>query len=207
MALLESARVAFATLAYCVLPFKLARRALARDGSTMLHVGCGGVRFPGWINADLDPRADLIVDARLPLPFSNGALTRIYSEHLVEHLSPRAAASFFRQSLRVLAPGGVLRVAMPDLDDLVDGYQNDWRRFEWVHRPGHEFVDSRARMLNTAFRAWGHRYLYNREDLERRLRESGFTVVVFCRRGESEHPELRSLETRADSTLVAEAVK
>ena len=207
MAILDGLALGFALLAYAVAPFKLLRHLLLPEGSRRLHLGCGGVRLSGWINADLDPRADLIVDARLPLPFSAGSLERIYSEHLVEHLSAAAAARFFRRAHRALAPGGVMRIAMPDLDDLVDGYQRDWRRFEWLHRPGHEFIQTRAEMINMAFRAWGHRYLYNREELERRLREAGFSKVTFCGHGLSELSDLRGLETRPDSKLVAEAVK
>ena len=62
-------------------------------------------------------------------------------------------------------------------------------------------------MMNIAFRWWGHRHLYNREELERALKVAGFTNIRFNASGQSQHPLLRGLETRLDSKLIAEAVK
>lgn len=194
-------------LAYIVAPVKLARFYLGRRDRVMLHVGCGSVRFDGWVNADLDPRADLVVNLSARLPFLESSVRMIYSEHVLEHLTVKQGLRFLRESRRVLEPGGVIRIAMPDLDDLVAGYNGDWRRFDWLRWPGHEFIQTRAEMMNVAMRWWGHQYLYNREELERRLREAGFGHIEFLHPGSSSHPELRELETRADSTLVVEATK
>jgi hypothetical protein len=51
-------------------------------------------------------------------------------------------------------------------------------------------------MLNMAFRAWGHKWLYDREELHRRLHEAGFTRVKDVEWGGSEEVELRNRETR-----------
>ncbi len=188
------------------LPY-LARYYLLKRNIRRLHVGCGRIRFPGWVNADLSTRAELIIDLRWPLPFPADYLDRIHSEHVLEHLDYETAVRFLRQAKRVLNRGGVIRVAMPDLDDLVDGYQKDWRRFDWVKWPEHAFIMTRAQMINIAFRWWGHQHLYNREELERVLREAGFETIRFVEPGTSTYPDLRNLETRADSRLVAEATK
>lgn len=190
-----------------MIPVRLAQYYLDRERSTRLHVGCGAVKLEGWVNADIDPRAQLIINLRRRLPFPENALDRIYSEHVLEHVSAEDGVAFLREAYRTLKPGGVMRVAMPDLDDLIDGYSNDWKRFDWLHWPGHEFIQTRAEMLNIAFRWWGHLYLYNREELERRLREAGFSSITFCEHGESPHEDLRDLETRDDSRLIAEATK
>jgi hypothetical protein len=49
--------------------------------------------------------------------------------------------------------------------------------------------------------------LYNKEELSRALSEAGFTQVVFHEFGKSDHADLRGLETRLDSKLIAEAAK
>lgn len=193
--------------AYLIAPIKRARYRFSKLRSDKLHVGCGAVRLSGWVNADLDPRADLIVDITRKLPFAEDSLTRIYSEHVLEHLSVSDGLAFLRECHRVLTSGGVARIAMPDLDDLIEGYTGDWHRFDWLTWEGHEFIKTRAEMLNVAMRWWGHRYLYNREELARRLREAGFRHIQFVARGESIHSDLSGLETRADSNLVAEATK
>ncbi len=196
----------------CILVFLLFLPYLARYYLTgrsvrRLHIGCGENRFDGWINADISPRAELIVDIRWPLPFPTGYLKCIYSEHVLEHVSYETGVRFLREARRVLAPGGVIRIAMPDLDDLIDGYCVDWKRFDWVQWPEHAFIKTRAQMINIAFRWWGHKHLYNREELERALAEAGFARIRFVDTGTSEHPDLRNLETRRDSRLVAEAEK
>lgn len=172
-----------------------------------LHIGCGRNILPGWINADISPKAELIVFLQKRLPFRTGVLERIYSEHVLEHVPYASAVFFLREAYRTLRPGGVIRIAMPDLDDLIDGYQKNWRRFDWVNWPAHHFIKTRAEMINIAFRWWGHQHLYNREELERALREAGFEHYSFRQPGESDFSDLRGLETREESRLIVDAVK
>lgn len=172
-----------------------------------LHVGCGKNRLAGWINADVHPGTDLIVFLERRLPFFANSLRRIFMEHVLEHVPFSTGVFFLREARRVLMPGGVIRIAMPDLDDLIDGYQNDWRRFDWVNWPAHHFIQTRAEMINIAFRWWGHQHLYNREELERALHDAGFRQYSFRQPGESDFPDLCGLETRPESTLIVDAVK
>jgi len=62
-------------------------------------------------------------------------------------------------------------------------------------------------MINIAFRWWGHQHLYNREELSRALSEAGFSCFYFTEQGQSDYADLQDLETRADSKLIAEAIK
>ena len=172
-----------------------------------LHVGCGRNRFKNWINSDVTLDSDLIVFLQKRLPFKKNHLDLIYSEHVLEHVSYDTGVFFLKEAYRVLRPQGVLRIAMPDLDDLVDNFQNDWRCMDWVKWPQFAFIQTRAEMINIAFRWWGHRHLYNREELERALKSSGFKNIRFEAPGQSQHQDLRGLESRLDSKLIAEAVK
>lgn len=206
--LIEHTQLVIVRFLACIFIFPfLARYYFKYRHIRRLHIGCGKIQLDGWINADLDPRSQLIIDIRWPLPFPSNYLDHIYSEHVIEHVTYETAVNFLREARRVLAPGGVIRIAMPDLDDLIAGYSENWRRFDWVQWPEHAFIKTRAQMINIAFRWWGHQHLYNREELQRALLESGFTEYRFVDTGSSEHQELRNLESRADSKLVAEAVK
>jgi predicted SAM-dependent methyltransferase len=182
------------------------RLALRRDKRRKLQIGSGANPLPGWINADVGPRAELIVLLEKRLPFEDEFLNRIYLEHVLEHASYETAVSFLRDARRVLKPGGVVRIAVPDLEDLARGYvDGDWRRFDWVNWPEHAFIKTGAQMINVGFRAWGHQHLYDREELGRALAEAGFTEFEFVTRAESRYDDLRGLETRPDSTLIVEA--
>jgi predicted SAM-dependent methyltransferase len=194
-------------IAYVVAPFRWVQYATSGFAGSRLHIGCGTVRLNGWINADIDPRADLILDIGMPLPFRSGRFDRIYSEHVLEHLKPDVAARFLREARRILAPSGVLRIAMPDLGRVVSGYDAGWREFDWVSWPEYEFLETRAQMINVSFRWWGHKWLYDAEELEASLRRAGFSEIRFEVNGRSQHQDLRGLETRADSTLIVEATK
>ena len=189
-----------------------ARRFSARG--LRLHLGCGTVRLDGWVNIDLPARAreletppDLAWDVRRRLPFPDRAARLIYHEHLMEHLTLDEGTRCLRDWLRVLEPEGVLRIATPDLAYLVDRYRGDWRDQAWLKLPEYAFIGTRAEMMNVAFRWWDHRYLYDGEELERRMREAGFGSVRRCGYRESGVPELADLETREDSKLILEGVR
>ncbi len=172
-----------------------------------LHLGCGTVRLAGWINVDREGRPDLALDVRRPLPFADGAARLIYHEHLMEHLTLEEGRRCLRDWFRVLAPGGTLRIATPDLEYLVERYRGAWREQAWLALPEYAFIETRAEMMNVAFRWWDHRYLYDGEELERRMREAGFGAIRRCAFGESPTPGLTGLETRPDSTLILEGVR
>ncbi len=173
-----------------------------------LCLGSGHAPIDGWVNIDFEPPADILVDLRFGLPVRNASVTSIYSEHLVEHFSLDAAMGLFRDWRRAIAPDGTVRIATPDLERLLASCTSgeDWRsEHEWLTWPAYAQIDTPVRMLNTAMREWGHLYLYDFTELAGRLREAGFTDVRRVRIGESEDPDLRLLETRADSHLVVEA--
>lgn len=197
-------------LAWAVAPFGWIRYACSRTRHERLHLGCGAVRLEGWLNTDIRVGAELVVDVALPLPFRRNRFSAIYSEHLVEHLPLWQVDRFLRNAHRVLRPGGVMRIAMPDLSEVVRSYLSpgdDWRDQDWLSWPDHSFIRTRAEAINVAFRWWGHQYLYDAEDLKRRLCDAGFRQIEFCEAGASKHPDLVNLETRGDSFLIAEVTK
>jgi predicted SAM-dependent methyltransferase len=190
---------------------RAAREALKRfEAPYRLHIGCGTVHLPGWVNIDRDPASDVIDvswDLRHSLPISNGSAEFIFHEHFMEHLTVDEGLALSRESLRLLKPGGILRIGMPDLADVVrQYYENDWR-LPWMKKYGYEHIQTRAENINIAFREWEHKWLYDREELYRRLHEAGFATIRDCQCGESAVEALRGLETRDETLLVVEAVK
>ena len=174
-----------------------------------LNLGCGDVFFPGWINVDLEDvrKANLVWNLTEQFPLAEGSCSLIYSEHVVEHFSVEDGLKIFRECHRLLAPGGVLRIAMPSLEYCVEAYAKDsWRPdFErWEELRG---VQTRCEALNVAMRKWGHQWLYDREELHRRLGEAGFDQVRDVEWGKSAVEELCNRETRVETLLIVEAVR
>ncbi len=183
-------------------------RLLSFSQPYKLHVGCGQVYFPGWVNIDVNAatKADVNWDVRYGLAAPDASCQYVYNEHVLEHLAVGDGLTFLRECRRVLAPGGVLRVAMPSLDVLIEKSANGtWRNQDWLTRPDYEYIATRAEMLNICFHHWGHQWLYDREELHRRLSEAGFVEILDVGLGTSDVPELCNRETRKDSLLICEA--
>ena len=175
-----------------------------------VNIGCGQEPFPGWANLDLDPgsRADILWDVTDGLPFPNDSCAFMYSEHFLEHLPVQDGIRFLKECHRSLQKGGVLRVAMPLLQEVVRRYyENDWAHQPWLEKYGYTWIKTRAEYINIAFREWGHQWLYDAEELDRRLREAGFGQIEAVAWGESKYPELRGRETRKETLLIMQATK
>ena len=99
---------------------------MAQSGQPKINLACGGVFIAGdgWINLDYGAsnaavqRADLL--GHLPLPNDHVAL--VYSSHFLEHIPREQVSGFLTECRRILAPGGVLRLVLPDLENLCRTY-------------------------------------------------------------------------------------
>jgi predicted SAM-dependent methyltransferase len=173
-----------------------------------LHVGCGTVLLPGWINADTEGEdLDVKFDITKSWPFETNSISLIYSEHVFEHLKPNEGQIAWKEALRVLKPNGVVRTAMPDLDYLCSKYFEDWKEQDWIKNRGYSHIRTKAEMLNTCFYFWNHKWLYNFEEFVLRIEETGFKNPVRMEYCKSLCPELCNLETREDSKLIVEVEK
>jgi len=172
-----------------------------------VHLGCGPVHLDGWVNVDIDRgvKPDVRADLRTGFPAPPSSVAFMFSKHVLEHLTLEDGCRLFADSRHALMPGGVLRIAMPDLRYVVDRYLGNWRNHAWLQEPAYQTIDIPARMLNFALRSWEHLYVYDLAELTLRLNEAGFTAVEPQEPGQSLHPELRGLERRPDSLLIVEA--
>lgn len=173
-----------------------------------LNLGCGEISFEGWVNIDWEsPKADINLNLTAPLPYGDNTVNFIYSEHFIEHLTLHEGLALLTECRRVLKPKGVIRIATPNLDYLMRKYFFFWKKQVWIKKYGYTYLKTRAEMINLCFTEWGHKYLYNKQELTRRLEEVGFNNIYKKKLGESKYEELKNRETRKDSTLILEAEK
>ncbi len=178
-----------------------------------LNIGCGTDYKKGWINIDNNSdnnieKLDLNWDLRNPLPYDDNSVDFIFHEHFMEHLTVEEGIQSTKDFIRVLKPGGVLRIATPDLALAVDKYINlPISEDPVVKRYKLDFIQTKAERLNMAFSWWGHKWLYDWEELERRLKEAGCKKIDKSKLRVSKYPELCHLEIRDNSTLIAEVTK
>ena len=153
-----------------------------------LHVGCGRVLLPGWVNMDntVYPGVDLLWGLERGIPFAD--LQAIYAEHLIEHLTYEDASLFLRRCRDSLRDDGVLRLTTPNLDWV---WQVAYRPQQWS---GDEDRLRDCFALNRAFHGWGHHFVYNAQALYVTLRNAGFEEIRFFAYGDSSDPAMRGLE-------------
>jgi SAM-dependent methyltransferase len=111
----------------------------------LLNLGCGRRYHSDWVNVDFRSTGPGVIahDLNRPLPFPTGAFDAVYHSHLLEHLPKKYAPLFLKECFRLLKKGGVLRVVVPDLEQIVRLYlallekalQGDIRaqtRYNWI---------------------------------------------------------------------------
>jgi predicted SAM-dependent methyltransferase len=84
-----------------------------------LNLGSGERPLPGFVNVDTlrdAPEVDVIADVTRRLPFEDASAELVYAVHLLEHVAADQVPGVLADWRRVLRPGGVLMVAVPDLD-------------------------------------------------------------------------------------------
>jgi SAM-dependent methyltransferase len=92
--------------------------------SLLANLGCGDRWHPDWRNFDLVPSSpsieamDLLADWDLP----EHSFEVVYSSHVLEHLPRSLAPSFLRNCWKILRPGGILRLVVPDLQGICREY-------------------------------------------------------------------------------------
>ncbi len=90
----------------------------------MLNIGCGARYHPDWVNIDLSPANDHILqhDLRKPLPFDRDSFQVVYHSHVLEHFSREEGRHLMRECYRVCCGGGIIRIALPDLEKTARTY-------------------------------------------------------------------------------------
>jgi predicted SAM-dependent methyltransferase len=168
-----------------------------------LHLCLTGAAPPGWVSAGFAP-AELEMNLLWGLPFADGAARFVYFALALEHFYyPGEALQVLREVRRVLAPGGVLRLVVPDLEKYLrayaagdqhffDAHRNfwDWAKHAWTP------LDLTLMMAGAGMERgpgdfFGHKSGYDFQTLAHLLRDAGFAEVVRREHMESPTPELR----------------
>ena len=138
------------------------------------------------------------LDVGRPFRFDDDTFEAVYASHLLEHLEPDIAERCLNEVRRVLRPGGILRLAVPDLDEVVAGYDPaEPDRFLAGLYDAHSGRRSRTSL---------HRWMYNGKSLEALLERVGFQDIQRCEFRQGRCPDLEAIETRRWSLFV-EAMK
>lgn len=90
-----------------------------------LHLGCWHRLIPGFVHVDLCDMPHIDYKSSIDkLPFfEDNCAELIYCSHALEYFDRQQARDVLQEWFRVLAPGGILRLAVPDFRALIQVYQ------------------------------------------------------------------------------------
>ncbi len=160
-------------------------RQLKTNGKWRVNVGCGPFGQVGWVNLDLfdHPGVTLTTDCRRSLPMADGSCKGIHVEHFLEHLHPvDERASFLNDCFRCLAPGGILRVIVPDAAVYLRAYlEPGWNALNNLgcggERPESLFTTKMEALSHVFVQNGEHYGGFDVETLEQCLRAADFKDI------------------------------
>lgn len=150
------------------------------------------------------------------IPASDNSLDVVYHSHMLEHLTAADGADFIGSCFRVLKPGGLLRVIVPDLELWARNYVSGEPFFFDTYR--HFFLkDDREKYPTNGsvfmgmLHNWGHKMGYDFETLSTLLLRTGFARLRRTVTQQSDLPDIYAIEPydpgRAFESLCVECYK
>ena len=110
-----------------------------------LNLGCGDRFHPSWTNINFTSTGAGVIahDLKQGIPYPDNFFDVVYHSHVLEHLNKKEAEIFIRECDRVLRPQGILRVVVPDLEQIAKMYlyslekasngSEEWEQnYEWM---------------------------------------------------------------------------
>jgi predicted SAM-dependent methyltransferase len=151
-------------------------------------------------------------DAAARIPCDNGSVSAVYSSHMIEHLDRGEARAFLAEVRRILRPGGIVRIAAPDLSRLVQDYLATQDADGFVaathmcaSRPAGPVVRMKSALVGPRHHLW----MYDGTSLAKLLHETGFSDAAIMPPGKTSitDPGDLDLEERASESVYVEAVR
>ena len=135
-----------------------------------IHLGCGHINDPRFLNVDARPfpHVHYVTKSLLMSALPEGRAEMIYACHVFEHISHRMQMLVLKRWFALLKPGGELRLSVPDFEKLVDIYQHKPIGFSQI-----EGVLMGAQDYPENF----HHALFTADHLNTLLAKAGFTNI------------------------------
>ncbi len=198
-ALLEKVVIVYRSL----FPRDIAKDYLTNHDVKKLQIGSGNNVYEGWLNTDYEPGIPGVyrMDATRKFPFADNTFDYVFCQHMIEHIGYPEGQFMLRECLRVLKPGGKVRISTPNLAFVCGLYNStpderqraymEWSKATWVPDAPKA---SPAFVVNNFFRNWGHQFIYDSETLREAIERAGFHALKSFDLNQSDDPIFQDLE-------------
>lgn len=174
-----------------------------------LNWGCGPTPAAGWINSDLQraPGIQLSGDIRDGLALPDECIDYAVSIHGLQDLGYLDVLPALRELRRVLRSGGVLRLALPDLERSIDAWRHGDASYFYI--PDSEVSSIGGKLIVQAVWYGSTRTPFTWDFIRELALRAGFRQVTRCKFGQTESiwPEIVGLDNRERESLFVEALK
>ena len=138
-----------------------------------LHLGCGERFIKGFIHVDINDleHIDFVRDINDLSIFEDNSVELIYAAHILEYYSFIEVIPVLKEWYRVLKPGGILRLSVPDFEKLIMVYEKSGNNIDKVIGPLFGRIEIRS---SDQKKFIYHNTVYNRTKLIMILEEVGF---------------------------------
>jgi len=177
-----------------------------------LHFGCSD-KYPGpiegWDNLDIKPtdKRIKVCDVTKGLPYPDNSVEAIYSCHTFEHFTRKEASFVIKECWRVLQENGLIKIVVPDLDDIIDifyDFKNSQKKFVF----GKKFINREEFLLFVLSQEGQHKYTYSQRSLTKLLKETGFHPIEQTETNkESRYPIFTSIPDFPNKSLSMVGIK
>lgn len=175
-----------------------------------INVGCGPNTLSSMDNMDFyqfSLRGSVIGhDVRFQFPFENEVYRGIITEHTIEHLTPFDAINMLKEFHRILRPGGIVRIIVPDLEKYIKFYLQDLANEEITN----EFAafENGCEAIWNLTQNWEHVSCWDYKMLSKCLIDAGFKDCKHLRFGEGANADLlKDSPHRSWESLCVEAIR
>jgi hypothetical protein len=151
-------------------------------------------------------------DATRRIPEPTNSAEAVYTSHMVEHLDLTEVRNFLGEALRVLAPGGMIRIAVPDISVHINEYLETKDANLFIEQTLMTCEKPKSLIEKIKFVMVGprhHHWMYDGCSLCKLLADVGFDDPRAVAAGETTLPNPGSLDLseRARESVYVEATK
>jgi len=197
-----------------------------------LNLGCGNQTPESWINVDYAlgakfakipilnkigltrikwDRNIVIHNLKKPFPWKTESIDIVYSSHTLEHFTREDGYRFLEECHRVLKPGGIIRIVVPDLKATIKGYLEGKIRADFFVENLLVLYPSSKRFIKKIlmpFTFFPHKCMYDTETLISILEQIGFETME-RKESDSSITDINIIEipSRLKDSVLVEGIK